>query len=1001
MSENFEMQNYILDHGKDGVIIMDNNLDVTYANASAYEILKNDDLIGKKIHDVFRIYDYYTKELQSGVIEEVLITLNSRGLKKESAIKDFEDELHFVSASISPIYHESVEGIVIFFKDITKIKETESELIKFQKAFEESIESVIITNQNWKIEYCNNNSLRTREDNSCIKDKNFWDICSYNLSSDQKDNLINSLEEDCNWVGEIISNEGKWYKVSILVLKNIIGNTINFVISEVDITFEKESKRLLINERRNLSTIINGAPFGMMTVTKDFKILQINSECTQVLGVSLTKNQNVFELSSEFENLQFAVELVGQVLTTDGAVRNHEFMIYRTQSGNKRKRWIKANAVPIEISQEKCVLLSFEDETIKKEMARTIVRNERQLRMVTDNMQDIITQISLEGIINYCSTSYKSMLGYEALELYEKSLFKFIYSEDHEILRRMIEKCSKSKENLKFEIRYLSKLNQPVWVEIVMKYIINDNEEAILLFGRDVTQRRIAEQEIIHSKEIAIAANNAKSEFLANMSHEIRTPLNGIIGMANVSLMNEKDNRQKDNIQLIKQSAENLLKIINSVLDFSKIEAGKLVLDNRPFDLEDEIKRLSKPFKLAASQKEVAFNLQIDNKIEKNLYGDSIRLMQVLTNIIGNAIKFTEFGSVDFGIRVREDTPSHQLIEFIVKDTGIGIKDVDQNKIFRSFSQADGSVTRRFGGTGLGLNITKKIVELMQGEITFSSEYGKGTEFICTLPLKKSVKDPVDENSEKIVEADTVGLGFNILVVEDDQINQKLAQRLLKRKGYGITIVGNGQEAVDIYEDNRFDLILMDIQMPVLDGLQATELIREKARVHIPIIALTAYAIKGDREKFLKKGMDDYISKPIDLDEFYDILNKHLSKSKEDDQAIDKILERLGHKSSSDNNLVKKILDENFDKINMQLKYIDSSITKKNYEKLEERCYSFKNFISSLNLEVLRKHVFNLELYIRKENEKMIGESFKVITDYINGNSNKELKGVEHENSNR
>jgi PAS domain S-box-containing protein len=998
MDKNIITNLNVLDHGKDGVMIVDQDQVVTYINKSGLQILRTDEgVIGEKVVDVFRICNYYTGERYNDLISTVFITKEPTGLKKESALRKFDDSMVFVSASISPIIDGDVKGAVIFFKDISRLKETERELTKFRKTIENSIEAVVITNAKWQVEYCNEKAKKRMkhlcEDNS----QNFWEICKYQVTWMEKDVIFEDLAKDFYWVGDVRGSgiEEKWFRVSIVVLRDVVGNIINYVISEVDVSFEKESKRLLVNERKNLSTIIEGAPVGMITVTQEMNVLQINEECRSVLGINLKRSQNVLRQLEVNENLEIAVELIKKVQKTNAAIRNYEFFVMRELRGEKRKRWIKANAVPIIISEKKCVLLSFEDETIKKDMAKTIVRNERQLRLVTDNMQDIIIQVSLTGDIEYFSSSFKHYIDIEYANHNELSIFDVVLKGDHEIIKRMMKKCKDSKEDLKFEIRFHGKENTELWIEVMMKYL--QNEEGIisfLLYGRDVTQRRIAEQEIVNSKELAIAANNAKSEFLANMSHEIRTPLNGIIGMANIALMNSEDLKQKDNVTMIKHSAENLLKIINSVLDFSKIEAGKLTLESNNFNLKEELKRFLNPFSIQASQKDIGFKSTIDDKINDRLLGDITRVLQVITNLIGNAVKFTEFGAVSFtALCVKEDDDT-QWIQFNVKDTGIGIREDDKHKIFESFSQADGSVTRKFGGTGLGLNITKKIVELMQGQIVFSSNFGKGTEFICTLPFKKTTAKVRPKLDETVVEKDAIGVGYNILVVEDDKINQKLAHRLLKRKGYGITIVSNGLEAVNIYEDNRFDLILMDIQMPIMDGLTATKKIREKANAFVPIIALTAYAIKGDREKFLRKGMDDYISKPIDLDEFYSVLEKHLVK-KSEDSSIQKILERLDKSKSLEATNVKQILEVNFTNINMQLKYIASAINKRQFEKLEERCYAFKNYVTSIKLKKLRQLVFDLELHLRKENDEMVLSSYKTIVKYIEEESTKSLKGVE------
>lgn len=1006
MDASFVNSHNLLEHAKDGVLIVDENRKVIYANHSACDILKCEgNVAGENINDVFRIYNYYTKEQYQNMVSQVFDTLKPTGLLNESALRTFDDQYVFVSASLSPIIEDEIKGVVVFFKDISRIKYTELELSKFRKAFEKSIESVIVTDSNWQVEYCNDRSKKRIKACQDSEKNDFWKNCGYKVTWMEKEAINEDLKQDLYWVGDVQGDsiDEKWYRVSIVVLTDVVGNVINYVISEVDVTFEKESTRLLINERKNLSTIIGGAPIGMMTVTKEYGVLQINEECRNVLGVPLSRPQNILKLVDQYPTLHIVIDLIARVLKTTGEVRNYEFFIMREMDNQEHKRWIKANAVPIEITKKRCVLLSFEDETIKKDMAKTIVRNERQLRLVTDNMQDIIIQISLLRKIEYYSVSYQAMLGYKRQNLKGERILTHIHPDDHEILKRMMLKCKDSHDNIKFEIRFMTKADDPIWVEVMMKLIEDEEEEkSFILYGRDVTQRRIAEQEIVASKELAIAANNAKSEFLANMSHEIRTPLNGIIGMANVALMQLEDIKQKDNLTMIKHSAENLLKIINSVLDFSKIEAGKLSIEPHNINLKEELKRFLKPFKVQAFQKNIGLDIIIDEQIEEVLIVDITRVLQVINNLVGNAIKFTEFGQVTFtaqGMKTDEET---QWIRFIISDTGIGIRDEDKHKIFQSFSQADGSVTRRFGGTGLGLNITKKIVELMEGSIGFTSEYGKGSEFICNLPFTKGNAKASKKRDDVVITNEAVGVGFNILVVEDDKVNQKLAQRLLKRKGYGITMVNNGQEAVDIYEDGRFDLILMDIQMPVMDGLTATRLIRNKANVHVPIIALTAYAIKGDREKFLKKGMDDYISKPIDLDEFYGILESHLKDQKNDDNAIQRILDKLNNKGNLAKVEEHELFDMHYEKMNMQLKYIASSINKRDYEQLEERCYAFKNFVTSIKMDDLRKLVFTLELHIRKENEQQIVNSYDAIIDYINNKTDKALKGVEiHENINR
>ncbi|MCH4890410.1 PAS domain S-box protein [Acidaminobacter sp. JC074] len=991
MDKNILRQNKILDHAKDGVIIYDLSYKVTYMNQSAYDLLGSEEtLVGESVFDIFRIHDYYTKEVYDQILRDVLEDRLSSGLKKETCIKTFHSKCIFVSASISPIIEEELVGAVIFFKNIDRLKHIEHDLEKFKKAFENSIDSVIITDHEWMVEYMNDKAKENYD--TVLKSCNFWKECGYSISHDDKDRIVSVLNKKDYWVGELRSKyNDRWYHVSIVSLRDVVGNVINHVVSEKDITFEKNSRQMLIDERKKLSTIINTIPVGIVTVSDNFRVLQVNDECKNILRIPLKRSMDLTNLADQ-PQIATTIQLVQRVLDEKERIQDFEFS-FAVSKNKDSKRWLKVHAELMTLSRKKFVVLAFEDVTIKREMAKTIVRNEKQLRFVTDHLHDTITQINPKGGLEYYSPSYKTLLGYDLEGFSDKTIYDLIHRQDKEIMSRMMEKCIESRDDLKFEIRFLDHEGHAIWLEVIMKYILNDDEVSLLLFGHDVTQRRVTEQEMIKSRELAIAANNAKSEFLANMSHEIRTPLNGIIGMANVSLMLEPNKKQKDNIEMIKHSAENLLKIINGVLDFSKIEAGKMPLENQRFNTKEIFRKIALPFKVEANEKEVQFNYLVSDDIEGCLIGDHVRITQVINNVLGNAIKFTEFGSVTCHIDVKSETDKEQWLSIKIKDTGIGIKEKHQSKIFSSFSQGDGSITRKFGGTGLGLNITKRLVEMMNGAIEFESVYGKGTTFTIELPLGKCSGDISSQTKEKIIDADTKGVGFNILVVEDDAINQKLAQRLLKRKGYGITLVANGQEAVDTFESGRFDLILMDIQMPIMDGITATELIRKKDKENIPIIALTAYAIKGDKEKFISKGMNDYISKPIDLDEFYQTLDRHLKTKKSHDKAISDILSKL--KSSDNSGDERKILIDNFDKINMQLKYIALSISRSQYEKLEERSYAFKNFVTSIGLKSLRKLIFNLEMNIRKEDDEKINVSYNKIIEYINENSNQTLKGVE------
>jgi PAS domain S-box-containing protein len=504
---------------------------------------------------------------------------------------------------------------------------------------------------------------------------------------------------------------------------------------------------------------------------------------------------------------------------------------------------------------------------------------EKRFSDMVENANDMIYTRNLAGALTALNPAGERITGYTRSEAIGMNLLQLAVPERREEFQARMEQTHRGTGLEADEVEIVRKDGQRRTLEFSPRLIVKDGIPlGVEGIARDVTERKRVQVQFAAAKEMAEAANRAKSDFLANMSHEIRTPMNGVIGMSELVLETQLTPEQREYVDTIRACAESLLAVINDILDFSKIEARKLELECLDFDIRKLLDDIGRSMRVRVAQKGLALRLEVDPDVPGRLRGDPDRVRQIVVNLVGNALKFTERGEIAVGVTSQHLAGDRCELHCAVRDTGIGISPQKQRAIFLPFEQADGSTSRRHGGTGLGLAICSQLVALMHGAIWVESEPGQGSTFHFTAQFI------LPEDRPPAAEARTAGAeqplaALHVLVVEDNAVNSMLAARMLERRGHSVQVAQNGRAALDALELAHFDLVLMDLQMPEMDGFQATAAIREREHStgsRVPILALTAHAMKGDRERCLEAGMDGYVAKPVQAAEMFSAIESLL-----------------------------------------------------------------------------------------------------------------------------
>jgi len=865
-------------------------------------------------------------------------------LKTQLSQSNFQDELKGIG-----------DELVRQQEEIIRKNELIDEFDKFQ---DQSPEPIFRLSKNFKLLYANQSAKKIVLSDPKIEEEVFEKFKEFVIESN--DNSFELIIHD------------RSYEVTIISLAE--KDVLNIYFRDISASIVYRDQ--LYQTSTRLHTLIDTMNTGILSESADRKINLEDFEgqdCSQAASLfkHLFKDEEAFVAGIDV-CVKNRKNVFGEILyLKDGRILERDFVpVFKDEQYNGH-------------------IWKYQDVT-------DIMLNKESLRIVEDKYSRIIenlnfglVEVDLEENITKVYPAFCELTGYNEGELLGQNAVKvFSFPEDMKDSKELNKLRQTGVSNV-YERKIRKKDGGIAHIIISGAPIFNDKNEVVGSMGIhvDITDRKQLEDDLISAKETALLSVKAKEMFLANMSHEIRTPLNVINGMTDLLGDSILDEEQAQYLSAVKKSADNLLVLINDILDFSKIEAGQLELEENTFTIKELFDHLHFSFKELGNKKGVHLLCDVDAQISEFLKGDSNKLNQVLVNLVSNALKFTQDGSVFVQAKLVEQNEFTQKINFSVRDTGIGIDEKNQQLIFNTFSQEDATISRRYGGTGLGLSISKGIVEKMGGAIHVASERNKGSEFSFTLEFKT-----VQEAEEKPETKENTFQNLTeikLLVVEDNELNRLLITSVLKKEQIDFKIAENGLEAIQFLVKESFDLILMDIQMPIMDGITATREIRTKLHMSIPIIALSANATIEDTKKYLESGMNDHVPKPFKKEELFSKIKMALGwKESTENSSMETepkeiiplySLIELENISGGDESFIKSILETFLESAPVQLSKINSAIISSDFLTIRNVAHQMKPSIDLLHIEAAKPRIRNIE----KEAEQVLPDRLRLETEFI------------------
>ena len=895
------------------------------------------------------------------------------------------------------------QGYINFYgTDITVQNEYKNELEKLSLIVQKTVNAVIITDASGKIEWINNGFVdMTGYELSEVKGKTPGSLLQGEETNPEtieymKRSILNQEPFTCEIFNYKKSGVGYWLRINAQPLFDEHGEISQFFAIEEDITFEKQAQEKLEAQRIFYEQILDNIPTDIAVFSPDHTYLYINPKgiSDPVLRkwmIGKKDEDYIKKRNKPLSLLEGRKKIFQRVLDTKELKSWEEKMAME----NGSSKYIMRNMYPV-INQDKKVDLIIGygiDITNIKSIQLEKEESEKRYRDVIDNTLAIVTTHDLDGRFLTVNPMVYKLYGYKDEEVLGRYLPDFMPKADKSLFQDVyLKNIIKDKEATGvFRIKHK---DGSIVYNLYNNFLKEEpgKEPYIIGFAVDITDRILAEKELKIAKKVTEDLAKTKQNFLANMSHEIRTPMNAIMGLSSQLQKTVLSEKQKMYLDTITHSSENLLVIINDILDLAKLEAGKLSMEKIGFDPKHLVQKIIQGMSYKSEEKGLRLtNTFCDPELNDILLGDPYRLNQILLNLVSNAIKFTDKGNVEISCKVLEDNDVEQMVEICVKDTGIGMDPMFVRNLFQKFSQEDATITRKFGGTGLGMSITKSLVDLMGGDIIVESEKGTGTSIKVRISLEKGTQEDSEKRKEHVIDVKILE-GKKILIVDDNETNRLIATTILGEYGALLSEAEDGAIAVKKVSQDNFDLVLMDIQMPELNGYEATKLIREKFRSEIPIVALTANAIKGENEKCFQAGMDGYLSKPFTEDQLLQIVCEWLDKGNdasigiidEVDQSPLYNLTKLEDIAKGNQKFIDKMLRLFIDQVPDSVAEIKMAYKEGDFQNIKKTAHKIKPTIDIMEIvslkNVIRDMEKNAEIYQSSELlENLISQLDEVI----------------------